>query len=104
MFEIEQSVADWRQQMLAAGIRSPVPLEELESHLREQVERHMQAGFSAQTAFECAVKLIGPGDALKGEFEKFLRPGCHAGTCAFFAFSLLPSWFLSAFGLCSPAR
>jgi len=39
MFELEKSIADWRRQMLAAGIKSPLPLEELEIHLREEIER-----------------------------------------------------------------
>ena len=37
MFGLEQAIADWRQQMLAAGIKTPVPLEELEIHLREDI-------------------------------------------------------------------
>jgi len=32
MFNLEQAIADWRQKMLAAGIETPVPLEELELH------------------------------------------------------------------------
>ena len=32
MFDLEQAIADWRRQMLAAGIKTPVPLEELKSH------------------------------------------------------------------------
>jgi len=31
MFNLEQSIADWRRQMIAGGIKTPVPLEELES-------------------------------------------------------------------------
>ena len=42
MFNLEQSIADWRRQMLAAGIKMPVPLEELESHLREDIAQQMQ--------------------------------------------------------------
>jgi hypothetical protein len=38
--------------MLAAGIRTPVPLDELENHLREDVEQQMRSGLSAQQAFE----------------------------------------------------
>jgi len=30
MFNLESSIARWREQMLAAGIQSPVPLDELE--------------------------------------------------------------------------
>ncbi len=37
MFNLEQSIAEWRQQMLAAGPKNPTPLNELESHLREDM-------------------------------------------------------------------
>ena len=37
MSDLEQSIAEWRKQMLAAGIETPVPLEELEIHLREDI-------------------------------------------------------------------
>ena len=56
--------------MLAAGIKTPVPLEELESHLREDVENQMPPGLSAQQAFETTVRQIGQGDVLKNEFAK----------------------------------
>ena len=44
MFDLEKSIADWRTQMLAAGIKSPVPLEELESHLREEITQQTKSG------------------------------------------------------------
>jgi len=56
--------------MLAAGIKTPVPLEELESHLREEVERQMRSGVEAQSAFEAAIQKIGRTDVLKNEFRK----------------------------------
>ncbi len=70
MFDLEQSIADWRRQMLAAGIKTPVPLEELEIHLREEIERQMQSGFNSQQSFEFAVRRIGRGFDLKTEFAK----------------------------------
>ncbi len=70
MFNLEQSIAEWRQQMLAAGIKTPVPLEELESHLREDVEQQMRSGFSEQEAFGSAIKKIGQPRLLKTEFKK----------------------------------
>ena len=42
--------------MLAAGIKTPVPLEELEIHLREEIERQMKSGLNEQKAFKIAVK------------------------------------------------
>ena len=47
MFDLEKAIADWRRLMLALGIKSPVPLEELESHLREEIQRQMQLGLNA---------------------------------------------------------
>jgi hypothetical protein len=51
MFDLEQSIAEWRRQMLAVGIKSPVPLEELEIHLREEIERRMKAGSDEKEIF-----------------------------------------------------
>jgi hypothetical protein len=70
MFDLEKSIAEWRQQMRAAGIKTPVPLEELEIHLREDIAQQMQSGLSAQQAFEIAVKKVGRASELKKEFKK----------------------------------
>ena len=56
--------------MLAAGIKTPVPLEELESHLREEIERRMKSGFDEAQAFEMAVRNIGQCGVLRNEFNK----------------------------------
>ncbi len=74
MFDLEKSIADWRRQMLAAGIKTPVPLEELESHLREEVEREIQGGLSAPQAFAAAIQRLGQAQALEAEFAKVLAP------------------------------
>ena len=73
MFDLDQAIADWRRQMLAAGIQTPVPLEELESHLHEEIERQTASGLNAQQAFEIAVQEIGQPGALKKEFKKVER-------------------------------
>jgi hypothetical protein len=70
MFNLEQAIADWRKQMLAAGIKSPVPLEELESHLREEIERQVKSGMNEQRAFEKATGQIGAAESLEAEFKK----------------------------------
>ena len=69
MFNLEQSITEWRQQMLAAGIKTPVPLEELESHLREEIEAQMKSGMNPQDAMEAARKIIGKGPELRKEFK-----------------------------------
>jgi hypothetical protein len=70
MFDLEKSIMEWRRQMMAAGIKTPVPLEELEIHLRDDVEQQMQSGLNAQQAFENSVQRIGHANDLKGEFKK----------------------------------
>jgi hypothetical protein len=70
MFDLEQSIADWRKQMLAAGIKAPVPLEELEIHLREDIEQQMELGANAADAFGIATQKIGKANALQNEFGK----------------------------------
>ena len=78
MFELEQSIAEWRRQMLTAGITTPAPLEELEIHLREDVERQAQSGLDAPQAFENSVRQIGHANQLKSEFQKTCGPDCNA--------------------------
>jgi len=58
--------------MLAAGIKAPALLEELESHLRDEIEREMKLGLSLneQEAFNYAVQKIGQAGAIKTEFER----------------------------------
>ena len=70
MFNLEQAITEWRRQMLAAGVKTPVPLEELESHLREEIERQMNTGLSQQDAFISAVQKLGAAQAVRAEFEK----------------------------------
>src|SRR5713101_4834439 len=70
MFNLDESISEWRRQMLAAGIKTPVPLNELESHLRDDVEQQMRSGLGAQQAFEAAVQGIGQAAVLECEFDK----------------------------------
>ncbi len=70
MFNLDQAVAEWRRQMLAGGVKHFDVLDELESHLREDVEERVHAGSNAQQAFEKAVQTIGQAAALECEFGK----------------------------------
>ena len=70
MFNLEQSISEWRRQMHSAGVTNPQILDELESHLREDVARRMQSGESEQHAFESAIQALGDVAVLKVEFKK----------------------------------
>ena len=69
MPDLEEKIAEWRRRMLAAGIKNPAPMEELESHLRDDVERQVRAGSDAPQAFEIAVQRLGQARALEVEFQ-----------------------------------
>ena len=56
--------------MQVAGLRTPELLDELEGHLREEIERHPDFGMDASRAFDNAAKELGAVRELKLEFEK----------------------------------
>jgi hypothetical protein len=95
MFNLGQSIAEWRQQMLAAGIKTPVPLEELETHLREEIERQMKSGLNEQKAFEISIRQIGQPETLNSEFKiserSFMNPTAkiYAGIIGLFVSAAL---------------
>ena len=70
MFNLDQAISEWRARMLAAGVKALDVLDELESHLREDIEEQMQSGATAELAFEIAVRRIGNPGALFSEFAK----------------------------------
>ena len=70
MFNLEQAIAQWRNELRAAGMNTPALLDELESHLREEFERQRRAGHDAQQSFQIARQCIGRADSLGTEFEK----------------------------------
>ena len=70
MFNLDEAIAEWRQQMVAGGIKSPQVLDELESHLRDDAEEQQRVGVTPQHAFELAVQRLGQAAALECEFEK----------------------------------
>jgi len=72
MFNLEQAINEWRKQMSASGINSPAVLDELESHVREEVERQTSVGVDASKAFASAVQKMGAASTLRKEFKKSL--------------------------------
>lgn len=70
MFDLESAIAEWRQELRAAGIHSAATLEELESHLREELERQARTQGDAAEMFAAAVTAVGRPGELKSEFRK----------------------------------
>ena len=73
MFNLEQSIAEWRRQMTAGGITDSDVVAELESHLREDVERRMRSGATEEQAFREATVQLGAAGQIQQEFNKVPR-------------------------------
>lgn len=70
MFNLEQSILEWRGRMVSAGVKNPQILDELESHVREEWARRVELGESEESAFQGAVAGVGEASLLRHEFAK----------------------------------
>lgn len=69
MAEYEERIASWRHTLAQAGLSGEV-IEELETHLREELARLEQAGHGADEAFALAESRLGQPAALGAEFAR----------------------------------
>ncbi len=73
MFDLEREVNGWRDYLMATGsIRDP-ELEELESHLRDEIEDLKLLSLSDEEAFLIAVNRMGNRNCIAGEFSKLRK-------------------------------
>src|SRR5688572_19392929 len=68
MFELDGATRGWRR-TLESGALSRDVLDELESHLRDDISCRMQSGQTAEEAFNAAVQRLGDVHALEREFR-----------------------------------
>jgi hypothetical protein len=95
MFNLEQAIFEWRRKMISAGIKSSDVLDELESHLREDVERQMRSGATGERAFREAVQRVGAAENLNREFAK-VRPSARVSRNTVRALCLATAAFVFA--------
>lgn len=70
MFNLDQAISEWRRLMAEGGMRTPEFLDELESHLGDDVEEQMRHGLTPEQAFTAASSRLGKPAALQHEFKK----------------------------------
>ena len=73
MPDLEQRLAAWRQTLAADAAFSVEVIDELESHLRDDIQRLVLAGESEERALELGLARLGPPRALGAEFAKVAR-------------------------------
>ncbi|HEY3861819.1 MAG TPA: permease prefix domain 1-containing protein [Verrucomicrobiae bacterium] len=76
MNNMDQAIANWRRQMTAAGVSNPQQLDELESHLRQEVSALVSTGMPEAEAVPLALSRLGQPAPLRAEFDKV-----NGGTC-----------------------
>jgi hypothetical protein len=70
MFNLERSLAEWRRKMIACGIKTSALLDELESHLLDDIKQLEGLGSDQEHAFEAAIGRMGHAAMLNEEFKK----------------------------------
>ena len=70
MRDLERQIREWRRSMAQTSKHRPEALDELETHLREEIDRLMRAGTAAEEAFKLAASRLGSPDAVSAEFQK----------------------------------
>jgi hypothetical protein len=70
MFDLEQAIREWRRELHARGIKRAETLDELESHLRDELEQQVRFGLDTKRAFVLARTGIGQSRSLQKEFGK----------------------------------
>ncbi len=70
MFDLENAIAAWRRDLASREIPADDTLDELEAHLRDDLDAQLAAGISPEAAFSDALRRLGDPASLKSEFHK----------------------------------
>ena len=108
MFNLEQAIVNWRRQMARKGIKTPAVLDELEGHLRDEIERQVGLGADEQAAFDTAVACFGDSGTLAAEFRKLGNSRLRFLKACYFTFAAgmfgVNAWTLLAYDLSALER
>ncbi len=73
MFDLNEAIAGWRTKLAAGGACGKSDLDELEAHLREEIENLTPSGLAEEEAFLVAKHRLGQPASLAREFAKVNR-------------------------------
>lgn len=109
MFDLEQEIGEWRERLLENVSIDSDRLRELESHLREDIERRITKGAQPTEAFMEAKNQLGQSTELGSEYAKVHAPKCFSGWKTYLSAALLVipaflAWSFTALFLIPKAR
>jgi hypothetical protein len=70
MHNLDQSIAEWRKTISRTPSLGPDTLDELESHLRENISAMVESGIPEPEALQQAIAQLGPVGEVTAEFQK----------------------------------
>ncbi len=70
MFNLEKEISKWKKSLRKNPSLEDGYIEELESHLREEINKKINEGLSEQSAFKQAVEKIGQANSIGNEYYK----------------------------------
>ncbi len=73
MFNLEKAISKWRKSLRKNQSLEDGYITELESHLRDEIEKEILSGIVEKEAFSKAIKSIGDTEKLAGEYYKSNR-------------------------------
>lgn len=90
MFDLNQQISNWRKNVIEKGSCHVSDVDEMESHLKDEIDQLKSQNLSEQEAFLVAAHRLGQPDAIAEEFAKvngtlWLRKIFYA-LCGVFAF------------------
>jgi putative ABC transport system permease protein len=75
MFDLEKAIKDWRNDLGKIESFEDGSIAELESHLQEEIDRLIKAGFREEEAFRKSVAIVGTAESIGLEYYKTIaRP------------------------------
>ena len=95
MFDLDQAIRSWRRHLHRAALLTATDLDELESHLRDEIEEREAEGVAVEAAFHTAVERLGDAESLRREFGKngSVSRRLFAGLRLMFILPLTALWF-----------
>jgi len=102
MFDLNQAIARWRTDLAQRGACRTSDIDELEGHLREEIEKLIHLSLSQEEAFLVATHRLGDTVSLSKEFAKINPAGvlCHRVlwlAWGFFAYLVVASLATAAY-------
>ena len=89
MFDLNEQIKKWRCAFAQSDAFDKSDINELENHLREEIERLVALRLSSEEAFWVASHRVGDTGALAGEFAKVNWPGMLRKKCFWMAAGVL---------------